>query len=94
MTHTLTSELSPPMLHNKGMLAVFSWLAHWMQDRHGLRVELLASDEICFEKEEVRILLFESVRELLFNVVKHANAKTAYLEFHRTGPSDRNPGPR
>jgi signal transduction histidine kinase len=35
------------------------------------------------EREDIAILLFQSVRELLFNVVKHAGVKSARLEMTR-----------
>ncbi len=40
------------------------------------------------EVEELRILLFESVRELLFNVVKHAKANEARVTITRLGDEE------
>lgn len=76
-SRSLTSELSPPMLHSGGLLPSLKWLARWFHDRHGLSVELDVPDSIAPTPQEVLVLLFESIRELLFNVVKHAGVVNA-----------------
>ena len=72
-TRTLTFELSPPVLHQMGLTAAIGWLADQTQERDGLKVMVRASgdDDV---PQEVRTLLFRCVRELLHNVVKHAEA--------------------
>ncbi len=82
-SRSLTSELSPPMLHRGGLLPSLKWLARWFADRHGLEVQLDARDDLGATPEEIVILLFQSIRELLFNVVKHAGVKTARVELSR-----------
>jgi signal transduction histidine kinase len=47
-----------------------------MQERHGLTVEL-SGTEMKGISSPLSILLFQGVRELLFNVVKHAGVKMA-----------------
>lgn len=76
-SRTLTVELSPPILHDAGLAAGLDWLARWMKEKHGLDVKLEVDERAKTEREDVRVLLFESVRELLFNVVKHAQTATA-----------------
>ncbi len=83
VTRSLAGELSPPVLHHTDFSATLTWLKNWMDKNYGLQVELAIADQIAFEKEEVRILLFESVRELLFNVIKHAKTKAAFLGVDR-----------
>jgi signal transduction histidine kinase/ActR/RegA family two-component response regulator len=77
VSRSLTSELSPPISHEGGLRAALEWLARWMADKHGLAVALSADVPLPPLLEDVTILLFESVRELLFNAVKHARAATA-----------------
>jgi len=88
-SRSLTTELSPPILHDAGLTAGLEWLARWMADRHGLRVALSLEGSLPDLAEEVRILLFESVRELLFNAVKHAHVTSAHVtvDSPRTGES-------
>jgi CheY-like chemotaxis protein len=48
-----------------------------MADKHGLTVDLSIEKGIPNTAEDIKILIFESVRELLFNAVKHANIHAA-----------------
>jgi signal transduction histidine kinase/ActR/RegA family two-component response regulator len=81
-SRNLTAELSPPILHEAGLNAGLQWLARRMADKHGLFVELEVEDYEC-RSEQLKILLFESVRELLFNVVKHARTGSAEVSLRR-----------
>jgi len=74
---SLATELSPPVLHDGGLVQGVHWLARRMHQQHGLRVTVATEQEIMPLDTGVRILLFEAVRELLFNVVKHAGVKEA-----------------
>ena len=76
-SRSLTTQLSPPILHEAGLPAGLKWLAEWMQSKHDLHVELDTDDPLPAMGEEVKVLLFESVRELLFNAVKHAKTGAA-----------------
>ncbi len=82
-SRSLTAELSPPILHEGGLAAGLEWLALWMEEKHGLRVELTAEEDLMPAAEDVSVLLFESVRELLFNVVKHAKVGSAGVSLER-----------
>ncbi len=80
ISRSLTAELSPPILHKGGFVPALEWLAKWMHDKHGLTVKLASSETVHRTPEEISILLFQSVRELLFNVVKHSGVKQACVE--------------
>jgi DNA-binding NarL/FixJ family response regulator/anti-sigma regulatory factor (Ser/Thr protein kinase) len=79
----LTAELSPPILHEGGLLPAMEWLVRWMQERHGLIVDLKGHARVEQAADSVTILLFQATRELLFNVVKHAGVKSASVEVTR-----------
>jgi PAS domain S-box-containing protein len=79
VTRSLTSELSPPILRQSGLISAFEWLAQWMKERHELEVEIYAESKLTITSEDTRVLVFRFVRELLFNVVKHARVKRALL---------------
>jgi signal transduction histidine kinase len=74
---SLTAELSPPLLQEEGLVTALEWLARWMGERHGLNVALEADADLPALPEDMHVLLFESVRELVFNVVKHAGKRSA-----------------
>jgi signal transduction histidine kinase/ActR/RegA family two-component response regulator len=82
-SRSLTADLSPPILHEGGLVAALEWLARRMQDKHGLAVDIRASDAVETTAQDVTILLFQAVRELLFNAVKHAKVKSARVEVSR-----------
>ena len=85
LTRSLTGELSPPVLHEGGLVPALEWLARWMREKHGLTVDLTTLESVSLEAEHVRVLVFQSVRELLFNVVKHAQVQTAAVQVSRQG---------
>ncbi len=76
-SRSLTAELSPPVLHESGLGPALQWLSRSMLEKHGLTVEV-AFDAVGEPiVEDVRVFLFESTRELLFNTVKHAGVSRA-----------------
>jgi CheY-like chemotaxis protein len=76
---SLTAELSPPILQEKGLGVGLQWLARTMRERHGLMVDVEADLTAVPLEQHILIFVFEAVRELLFNVVKHAKAGTARI---------------
>ncbi|MCK4752269.1 MAG: PAS domain S-box protein [Planctomycetes bacterium] len=74
-TRSLTFELSPPVLYELGFEAAMEWLVRQMRERHGIAAEFEDDGEPKEMKDNVRVLLFQAVRELLVNVAKHAKAK-------------------
>lgn len=83
-TRSLTRELSPPVRQKGGFAAALEWLADWMRSTHRLRVDLRINTRVEIEGEELGILIFQSIRELLFNIVKHAGTKQAEVEVNGT----------
>jgi signal transduction histidine kinase len=78
-TRTLTVELSPPVLQNEGLAAALQWLVSHMAERYNLRVTLEIATEYQVANDDLSMLLFQLVRELLFNVVKHSGVSEALL---------------
>ncbi len=83
-TRTLVTELSPPVLYEKGLIASLQWLAEYMK-KHDLTVTMKVSAGEKFQlPEDQVILLFQSVRELLINSSKHAGTGQACVSLeHR-----------
>ncbi len=79
-SRSLTAELGPPILYDAGLAAGLEWLARQMHERHGLHVHLETDVEAASVAKDIAVLLFQTVRELLFNVVKHAQAETASVQ--------------
>jgi len=70
---SLSVELFPPVLQTAGLPTALRWLADWSQRKYGLKVTVSADPQANSDRKDVRTLLFGSVGELLFNVVKHAH---------------------
>jgi PAS domain S-box-containing protein len=81
----LSHELDPKILHDFGLLAALDWLTRWMKENHGLTVRIKPHPAVDRVGEKMKLFLFQSVRELLFNVVKHAGVKQARLIMRHTG---------
>ncbi len=79
ITRNLSIDLSPPILQDEGLTQAISWLAGQMRQRYGLSIEVQADGPFIVPDEELQVLLFNCVRELLFNVVKHAGASRAMV---------------
>ncbi|MBK8905825.1 MAG: response regulator [Anaerolineaceae bacterium] len=79
LTRQLTVELSPPILEEEDLPEVLRWLAAHMQELYGLRVAYEIIGQPQPVSKELRVLLYQIVRELLFNVVKHARVQEAEL---------------
>jgi PAS domain S-box-containing protein len=83
VARSLTFELSPPILYDVGLAAALQWLGRWMLAKHALSVDVNADRQVEPANEDVRVLLFQATRELLFNVVKHAQVKAASVQMGR-----------
>jgi signal transduction histidine kinase/CheY-like chemotaxis protein len=76
-SRSLAVELSPPVLHDAGLVPALHWLARTVQTQYGLQVGVEVSGSTDGLDEDLGAFVFHSVRELLFNVVKHAGTDRA-----------------
>lgn len=82
-TRELMSELKPPpALDKEDVVSAIEWVAGVMK-KHGLQVTIFDDGLPKPLSEEMRTTLFQSVKELLFNVVKHADVKEAFVKLKR-----------
>jgi len=79
VARSLNVELFPPVLQRAGLPAALTWLANWTEDKYKLSVQISADPRADSTRKDVRTLLFESVRELLFNAVKYAQTDRVTL---------------
>jgi len=73
-TRTLTFEISPPLLYELGFEPAVEWLIEQFRERHNILIEYKGNGDGRILDDDVSFFLFKSVRELLFNVIKHARA--------------------
>lgn len=85
MTRRTASELTPPAPHGEDFAQSMRELAAHVTALHQLQVEVRADGPIILPDEEVGLLLIYVVRELLFNIVKHAEVGRAEVEVREEG---------
>jgi signal transduction histidine kinase/CheY-like chemotaxis protein len=77
-TRTLVSQLCPPVLQEFGLPVALQWLGEQMHQQNlGVSVEF--KTEIPPVPEDQALRLFQSVRELLLNCVKHGRTHEATI---------------
>lgn len=77
-TRSLVAELSPHILYQFGLAQSLVWLGEHMK-QHGLEVSVRTMAPAFTLPDDQAVLLFQSVRELLFNVIKHAKVDRAAI---------------
>ena len=83
VSRSLTVELQPPVLYELGLIPALHRLQLEMKAKWKLSIEVSAEDQAEPTSDDLRIFLFEAVRELLLNVVKHAEVDAASVRLTR-----------
>jgi PAS domain S-box-containing protein len=84
-TRSLTFELSLPVLYELGFEAAVEWFAKYVRSHHGIQMDVQKDLKPIPMDDEIKVLLFRFVRELMMNVVKHAQARRARVIISRNG---------
>jgi PAS domain S-box-containing protein len=81
---SLTFELSPPILTEFGFEAAVShWLTEQIKQKHDIATEFTDDGQAKPLQDDIKALLFRSIRELLVNIVKHSEAKRVEVSISR-----------
>ncbi|SHF16643.1 PAS domain S-box-containing protein [Fodinibius roseus] len=72
----------PPVLHKENVTEVLQWTANKME-KQGLDIEVNDDGKPKPVDKQVRSTLHQSVRELLLNVIKHADTREARMHIQR-----------
>jgi len=82
----LTFDLSSPILHELGFeAAVEVLLAEQIEQKHGIATEFENDGKAKPLDDDIQAILFRNVRELIFNIVKHANANKVKVSVRKIG---------
>ena len=84
-TRSLMFEISPPILYDLGFEETIEWLSERFTRQHGVKIQLIKDQQPKPLNTEASILLFQAVRELLSNVVKHASATLVNISIEIDG---------
>ncbi|MFT3890696.1 MAG: PAS domain S-box protein [Anaerolineales bacterium] len=85
VTRNLSVDISPSVLRGEGMIEAIRWLSSRMKMQHGLLVKLDAQNNLRNLPDPIRVTIFQAVRELLFNVVKHSGTLEATVTLEILG---------
>lgn len=80
---TLTIEFSTQILHEKGLEAALKWLGNHFQDLHHLTFHFEDDLKPKPLSDETNILLYQAVRELFMNIIRHAHARNISISLGR-----------
>jgi PAS domain S-box-containing protein len=80
---SLTVEFSPPILYELGLEKALEWLAEQTHNNYGIMVTFEDDKREKPLDDDVKIFLYQAVRELFTNVKKHAQVKNARLSIKK-----------
>jgi PAS domain S-box-containing protein len=86
-SRSLISELSPQILYTLGFEAAVEWLGEKLLEKNSIKFQFQDDGQPKPLKDDTRIILFLSVRELMFNIVKHSKANEAKVQIQKIDKS-------
>jgi signal transduction histidine kinase len=84
-TRTLMFEISSPILYELGFEAAIRHRVDQLQNQHGIIAACEHDQQPKPLDDDVRVLLFQAVNELLVNVAKHARSRHVAVHIRREG---------
>ncbi len=83
-SRSLAIDLSPPVLHEAGLIGGLDWLADRLYRNNKFTLDLHLENNAEPASEEIKYLLFECARELTLNAVKHSGVSQAQVTLSRS----------
>jgi len=71
----LTVTISPPVLYELGLAPAIEWLVEQAEHKYDLKATLTIRGDFSSLGEDLRVILFKTIQELLNNIGKHAAAR-------------------
>ncbi len=83
---SLIYDLSSPTLYRFGLeAAVFEYITTLFKKHDGICCDFVTAKEVVELTEDINVLIFQSVRELLFNIIKYAKASQVVVDMKING---------
>jgi PAS domain S-box-containing protein len=76
-SRSLSHELGPAILYHGDFGEAIEWLADQIRAKHGLAVHLEVHGPVDASSDSIKVFLFRTAQEILFNIVKHAQVTEA-----------------
>lgn len=78
-TRALMKDISNPVLYDLGLRSAVEALADPIKDRHGIQVKCSFEGNLSSLSQDLLVMVFQVVKELLQNVIKHSGARGASI---------------
>ncbi|MGE5294720.1 MAG: ATP-binding protein [Solirubrobacterales bacterium] len=76
-SRSLSHQLGPAALYHGAFGEAIEWLANQVQAKHGLVVHVEVHGPVDGASDSIKVFLFRTAQEILFNIVKHAEVTEA-----------------
>jgi PAS domain S-box-containing protein len=73
-SRSLTAELSPPVLYDRGLAAGLEWLGRQTEEKYHLTTSVEADPAAEPKDDHIKAFVFQAARELILNAIKHGHA--------------------
>ncbi len=83
-TKTLTFDLSPPVLYDFGLQEALESLAASVENKYGISIRTWFSGNLDEVGDEIRIIIYRIISELMQNTVKHADAREIRISLNNS----------
>jgi PAS domain S-box-containing protein len=88
-TRALMKEISNPVLYDLGLRAAVEALVETIKDRHGIQIKCSFEGNLNSISQDLNVMIFRIVKELLQNVIKHSGARGVNIRILEDGKSIR-----
>ena len=78
-TRALMTDISDPVLYDLGLCSAVEALAEQIKDRHRIQVQYSFEGNLSSLSQDLNVMVFQVVKELLRNVIKHSGARGAHI---------------
>jgi signal transduction histidine kinase len=85
ISRSLAYELAPPILYESTFPEALAWLARWFGEKHHFNVKVHIAATMPALAENAKVFLFNAIRELLLNCVKHSGVQEAVVDCAKLG---------
>jgi PAS domain S-box-containing protein len=85
LTRELATHISPPVLSELGLRAALDWLVKHVQAKCDLHVRICGRKPVELASHGLRDFTFDAIRELLLNICKHADVRSAEIQLRPAG---------
>jgi signal transduction histidine kinase len=82
-SRNITSELSPPILYQLGIVEALYWLLECIETKHKIKSQINENVNEIVLDDVKSILLYRSIQELINNIIKYAQATLITIDINQ-----------